>query len=661
MAQLQPRANPIRFRYLFLVAVVFGGSFLLLSISSGPELVFLGGGAPSRPARPSRPQPADRFTIDTDGCTIPALHAFDESVKKFVEYPKHLKPCPHMNSSLLGHNDTHIWINLDNLHYYNLSKDYNISCCYKAFYRPASIADIFSRRIDDRVEYRDCIEFDDVIEVINEFVKITCYDIMERNIYDQFFLFAPKKPLFSYKEDSTEFVQNQSSYNVIVLGIDAVSRLNFYRTMPKTLSFLKKKGAIELLGYNKVGDNTFPNLTPMLLGVRDTDLKKICWPNTRNTFDNCPFIWEWYKEAGFYTALGEDSASLGTFNFEKYGFAGSPTTYYLHTFMREAETKAGNNRDFNSYLCMGNRYFYNVLLDYITSLTTTLRSSKLFGFFWEVTMSHDYLNYPMVMDDSYELLFKQLDASRYLDNTVFILLSDHGIRWGDIRFTKQGRLEERLPLVHILLPPSFQQNYSLAYDNLKMNTKRLTTPFDMFATLSDLVNLDAIKDEKIVARCDQPYAEDRSISLFLPIPRNRTCRTAGIDDHWCTCHKGRKLHARSSEAKEAAQFMVSHMNKLLEVHGQCARLALDEVLEATEMEAGTPGAGEDGWRELLVVARAAPGGGVFEATLRRTARAGRALPGAPWALAGSVSRLNLYGDQSRCVHHYQLKLYCFCH
>lgn len=107
--------------------------------------------------------------------------------------------------------------------------------------------------------------------------------------------------------------------------------------------------------------------------------------------------------------------------------------------------------------------------------------------------------------------------------------------------------------------------------------------------------------------------------------------------------------------------MVSHMNKLLEVHGQCARLALDEVLEATEMEAGTPGAGEDGWRELLVVARAAPGGGVFEATLRRAARAGRALPGAPWALAGSVSRLNLYGDQSRCVHHYQLKLYCFCH
>lgn len=648
------RSFPVRFRYLFLLATICGGCFLILTISNTSTILFLNEETPTSSLAHHRLTSADAeetFTIKTPGCTIPGLKPFDGAIKKFIRHPD-IPRCRFANTSLLDNNDTHIWIKSENIQYYDMPKDINITCCYKAFYRPTVISDITSADVDDRVQYEMCIAFDSYIEVANEFVKVTCgFD--STPIYTQYFLFAPKKPMMTFNEDATETPRNKSGYNVIVMGIDAISRLNFYRTMPNTLTYLKTKGAIELLGYNKVGDNTFPNLTPMLMGAKDTDLKRICWPHISSSFDNCPFVWELFKDAGYYTALGEDSAKLGTFNFGKIGFIGTPTDYYTRTFMHEAEVHVGNKKDYNTFICMGNKYFYQVLLDYVEAITRTLKSSKLFGFFWEVTLSHDYLNYPMIMDDSYEQFLKNLDESQYLDNTVLILLSDHGIRWGDIRYTKQGRLEERLPFVHILLPPSFRETYGVAYNNLIQNSRRLTTPFDIHATLIDLLNLDDLKDDKIEARRKTSYSQNKSISLFLPIPSNRTCNTAGIDDHWCTCHKITKLLTSSQEAQDAAEHLVKHLNMLVRDTPQCSYLSLVEILEATELVVGEPRANEKGWREIMVVVRTLPGAGVFEATLRHE--------DTQWALAGTVSRLNLYGSQSHCVKHYQLKLYCYCH
>ena len=62
----------------------------------------------------------------------------------------------------------------------------------------------------------------------------------------------------------------------------------------------------------------------------------------------------------------------------------------------------------------------------------------------------------------------------------------------------------------------------------------------------------------------------------------------------------------------------------------------------------------------------APGGGIFEATLRVGEMAEkniRRLSGeAPTGIfvEGSVSRLNRYGDTSSCVADARLRLYCFC-
>ncbi|CAH0700432.1 unnamed protein product [Spodoptera exigua] len=125
-----------------------------------------------------------------------------------------------------------------------------------------------------------------------------------------------------------------------------------------------------------------------------------------------------------------------------------------------------------------------------------------------------------------------------------------------------------------------------------------------------------------------------------------------IDDQWCTCHKNIKISTSSFDAQEVAEELVEHLNGYLEEHKECAKLALSEVLHVTEMMVGTPRKDEVGWREFMAVVRTTPGDGVFEGTLRKHKD--------KWSLAGAISRLNLYGNQSHCVHHYQLKLYCYC-
>ena len=54
---------------------------------------------------------------------------------------------------------------------------------------------------------------------------------------------------------------------------------------------------------------------------------------------------------------------------------------------------------------------------------------------------------------------KYLYKSKILDNTIVFLFSDHGSRFGPMRATLQGKLEERLPLQIVSLPKSFVNKY----------------------------------------------------------------------------------------------------------------------------------------------------------------------------------------------------------
>ena len=65
----------------------------------------------------------------------------------------------------------------------------------------------------------------------------------------------------------------------------------------------------------------------------------------------------------------------------------------------------------------------------------------------------------------------------------------------------QGKLEERLPLMTFTFPEWFKDKHARLYRNLEKNKDRLTTPFDIYETLRDLLDIKrADKDVDYAAR-----------------------------------------------------------------------------------------------------------------------------------------------------------------
>jgi len=74
-----------------------------------------------------------------------------------------------------------------------------------------------------------------------------------------------------------------------------------------------------------------------------------------------------------------------------------------------------------------------------------------------------------------------------------------------VRNTQQGKLEERMPFFSFVLPKWFDRKYPKMASNLKNNTKRLVTPFDIYSTLMSVLHRDESKRKDV---------NKRSISLF---------------------------------------------------------------------------------------------------------------------------------------------------
>ena len=82
---------------------------------------------------------------------------------------------------------------------------------------------------------------------------------------------------------------------------------------------MKKFNFYELQGYNKVGQNTFPNMIPFLTGHHWQELvSKNALKNT--SFDKWPIIWKDYTRKGFVTLFVEEMSKYGLFQWYGEGF-----------------------------------------------------------------------------------------------------------------------------------------------------------------------------------------------------------------------------------------------------------------------------------------------------------------------------------------------------
>jgi membrane-anchored protein YejM (alkaline phosphatase superfamily) len=74
-----------------------------------------------------------------------------------------------------------------------------------------------------------------------------------------------------------------------------------------------------------------------------------------------------------------------------------------------------------------------------------MQSELFFSFFWTSSFTHDFINYPLLIDEDISKLLTYMKDQQYLDKTILLMISDHGIRFGSFRQTTfQGMVEERL-------------------------------------------------------------------------------------------------------------------------------------------------------------------------------------------------------------------------
>jgi hypothetical protein len=168
----------------------------------------------------------------------------------------------------------------------------------------------------------------------------------------------------------------------------------------------------------------------------------------------------------------------------------------------------------------------------------------------------------------------------------------------------------------------------------------------------------------------------RSLSAFQEIPAYRSCEHADVESHWCSCLQWLHLGADDPKAIDAAQNLVHFLNNMTSnFRNLCEPLQLDEITRVQQVKpktallhfkksADTRGFVPDlsDHTEILnevfqVQVRLKPGGGMFEATVSHILKEKRYL-----IKESEISRINMYGNQDRCIHSQQpqLRKYCYC-
>ncbi|KAG1659526.1 hypothetical protein GQR58_022528 [Nymphon striatum] len=537
-------------------------------------------------------------------CYIPRYHPFDHTIIKFV---KHVKPisCRNIQSPLTFVDDKSILRFNDSAFDHSFLSKRLVKCTYSEVLRDNSSPS------EDTFKLNTSKPFYGQSDVSHaDFIQVECKLFLVINVYNNIHINIRDIP---HKKFTQEEIHQK--YNVLLYGIDSVSRLNAMRQLPKTLKYLKDILKVFVFrGYHKVGDNTFPNLATILTGSQPHRKPNNLLPveGEMKPYDPWPFLWKNFSAEGYRTMFAEDWPEWNIFNHAGGGFKDQPTDHYARTYWKAVETTSINS--FSSSYCVGSQTKHSSQINYVARLIKKLYGKIPFwAFSFLAEVSHDYIT---------------------------------GQRIDTIRRTLLGSIEDNMPLFTIHLPERFRKSQPRAVRNLKTNVMRLTSPYDTYCTIIDILKL-SIDKSHVTGRIKTYHG----ISMFGEIPRNRNCDDAGIELSYCTCNNEIQISLQEPYVRPASLFLVETINKmLLNKYGNydsCARLSLKNIIEARIIHTE-----EIISKMVKIVLETSPGDGVLEGVVQ-------IFDHDKHELIGNIERINRYGDQSICIKDKQLRAFCY--
>lgn len=534
------------------------------------------------------------------------------------------------------------------------------------------------RKDDDHVDWSEGVACKAGTKMKSDFFHIQC-EVNGKPIMKSILTNIYRLTNKSYKTHGPD------KYNVILFGIDSNSRSNAMRLLPKTFKYLTKDlQGIDMKGFMKVGDNTLPNLVALLTGRVAFTSELPMKDYSKEYYDIFPFIWNNYSQQGYVTLFAEDFPSLAEFNLHKRGFDMQPTDHYLRPFWlgwnklypvrywaNEINSVLESNyfKQMKSYsdskiMCTGNIPNHIAHINYLKQFMKTYRKERKFAFSFLTELCHHDCNRLALADSDIVDFLQWMSHEGFLSNTIFIMFSDHGTR--NANHFHAARMENSLPHLAIVLPEVLKTVYRDAASRMTVNTDRLITHFDMYATLSDILN----------SRFDNPSSitiggKTRGISLFGEIPKQRSCAEALIPEHYCVCYKSTEVNITNNIIiGDIAKAVIDKLNAIMNHEPKCAQLSLSKIIEARMQSDGlkydvfkkqhfwskperVEEAQYDGIKHFKILIETQPGDGQFYAS-------SKVLPNGTINVMEDIDRTNKYGRQSYCIDEHKLRSLCYC-
>ncbi|XP_076029790.1 uncharacterized protein LOC143018313 [Oratosquilla oratoria] len=322
--------------------------------------------------------------------------------------------------------------------------------------------------------------------------------------------------------------------SVIVLALHRVSRLNFMRSLPKSFSFVNDtSGMFVFEKHARTGGDWTENFVNLISG-RKTPLHD-------GKPDRKPDLYEGslfdmfsklnYVVAGDYP-LGDSRP------FRRLGFPENVFPNSLAPFWDWVEE---NTQNISNPQCLGSRHRVEYEVDYLLSIVNSMSRFPYFYFNVLSNLTHSNLNNAQILDDALYRFLNDAFAFGKLDRTFLFLLSEEGFpveeAAGDFEdeALEQLKAEVRAPFLALHTPPHFEDFLPKLKDTLRHNQRQVTTHFDVFESIRDLVLLHAQEDPGSLRSWSSPPQGSFGHSLWKTLPPERSCETMGVDDINCPC------------------------------------------------------------------------------------------------------------------------------
>ncbi|CAG9325546.1 unnamed protein product [Blepharisma stoltei] len=367
---------------------------------------------------------------------------------------------------------------------------------------------------------------------------------------------------------------------VLLIVVDSLSRQHFYRTMKNTVEFMNTINSdfsenyiiYDFFNGNSHGENTQPNLAPLLYGRSLADLQIKTKGLSLKKSDDAPkyqkiqesIIWKHFENHGFVTMF-EWETRWDYFP----DLAGRKVLcdHVATSFWRGAVDVAGFTDFSEKQRCIGNHHSHEYLFNYTKEFIENYAGLNKFGYMHLISAHEVTGSVVQAMDNDLSRFFEEImnfHIDKNEDLAIF-LVSDHGNHMGPWDRYEEGTVENLSPFTFFITNKQFLSKVNKnSHEIILHNTQRLVGKYDIYLTLQQLALLpygnpsDQYKNWKNEIKINSVVS-----LLYEKIPDNRTCEDIGVPLYWCNCLAYKKIEIADEKglAHHIANEAVSTINK----------------------------------------------------------------------------------------------------